>query len=201
MDKKATKVLVMASEGGGNHLLVGLLSSHPQLKPEDVLLKSMADGRLGHWLAVPVPPECAGVGFWVPISFLGKVDKTVLSTRSPVHAAFSSWKRFGSQTEGGIPMCFWYQLASRYYIRLLELSPYPTITTSYERVVQDTKGELARIATFLGLDPVWDFNVEGTRPYFDWKEVINRNDDRWKEDKEFCKEWDRYKELFDVFST
>ena len=195
------KVLVVAPEGGGNHLLQGLLRTHPSLKKEDVIGTSLASGRLGYWISGPVEDRYKGLGFWMPVQYSEKADKVVLSTRSPVHAAYSAWVRFGECTNGGLETCIWYQFIAPQYIKMLELSPYPTITTSYEKLVKDTEGELNKIASFLGLSTNWRHADFSTKPDYDWGSVINRNDDRWKEDKTFCETWDKYKEMFDVLTT
>ena len=194
------KVLVVAPEGGGNHLLQGLIRTHPSLGVFDVLAKSLPSIRLGYWDEVSVDERFKGLSFWIPVQYLKKADKVVLSTRSPVHAAYSAWKRFGGCTRGGLETCIWYQLMAPQYIKMLELSPYHTMTTSYESLVENTKGELSRVATFLGLPTNWDYDNFTTAGY-DWGSVVNRNDNRWKEDKTFYETWNKYKEMFNVLTT
>ena len=188
------RIAVFAPEGCGNALSKKLLLAYTGLLAEGTSLPFERAGKACRYEA------CHGMGLWPIVADARKYDWFMLVTRSPVHSAYSVWRRMGRRganpnghwtrgytDEGIIETIIWQQLAGRRMLEMMDRLNVPHFRTTY--------GELVNFPGRTILDAVSTIPA-ATYDKAQQCEVANKNDNRWKEDEIFVKTWARYESLF-----
>jgi hypothetical protein len=131
-------------------------------------------------------------------------QRVILLTRTPVHAVYSAYRRFwrprkGTKAEVAI-LHLKRHVSSLTLMQTIERE-FPSLRVTYEDLVSDPKGELRKVAEFVGLVPVeWKYDVSKTSRWFGFSGIKNRNREGWKQDEIFCGVWKKYKGVFDALT-